>query len=367
MQLAAIRFPLFHIAVVLLAVVGLQHQPLPARVLASIGGNATSARNASGNHPFLPKFDPWTDSGRAIATGLTTAQLSTSVGGITADSYGAEQRNIVELAPSRFITAPGNRQVAAHLRSELSSLGFAVREQPVLMTQYGAPEAGNVIGFLEGGDLARDVAILGAHYDSVNWDNTHGPAPGADDDASGVAALLQAARAIASEASRQPGGRLRRSVLLVAFQAEEVGLVGSEEFVHDVVLKGDYGAPIAVVIADMISFLGRGRLARRAVFDTRGRTPGNLALLDTMAHQAKAEGSLAGFDVNYNGGSSDNRPFLQAGIPSVLLIERDYMYYTYHLGHTSKDGMQNTDPSFGAVMTRLAVRTILAYCSPSRG
>lgn len=377
MQLPVVRIALLHLAAAVFAVVGLQHQPLQANILAKVGGNATlSARNTTGTHPFLPKFDPWTDSGGAVATGLTTAQLSASVGGITADNYGAEQRKFAELATSRFIIAPGNGRAAAQLRSDFSSLGFAVREQPVRKwTPYGVPEAGNVIGFLEGGDLAHEVVILGAHYDSVNWDNTGAAAPGADDDASGVAALLQAARAIALEAGRQPGvvrggsrgGRLRRSVLLVAFQAEEVGLVGSEAFVHEVILKGDYGTPVAVVIADMISFPGRGRLARRAVFDTRGRTPGNMALLDTMAHQAMADGSLAGFDVDYNGGGSDNRPFLEAGYPSVLLIERDYMYYTYHLAHSTKDVMQNTDPGFGAAMTRLAVRTILAYGSPLRG
>lgn len=369
--------------VAVLAVAGLRHQPLQAqpRIFAKLGTNATlSARNASNTHPFLPKFDPWTDSGRAAATCLTAAQLSASVGGITAANYGAEQRRFVELAPSRFIMAPGNARAAAQLRSELSSLGFAVREQPVReWTQHGVPEAGNVIGFLEGADLAHEVVILGAHYDSVNWDDVKAPAPGADDDASGVAALLQAARAIVFEAGRQPqwqpgagrgssrGGRLRRSVLVVAFQAEEVGLVGSEAFVHEVILKGDYGTPVAVVVADMISFPGRGSLARRAVFETQGRAPGNLAMLDTMAHQAMADGGLAGFEVDYDGGGSDNKPFAEAGYPSVLLIERDYMYYTYHLAHSTSDGLQNTDSGFGAAMTRLAVRTVLAYALPQHG
>jgi hypothetical protein len=71
---------------------------------------------------------------------------------------------------------------------------------------------------LRGTDLAHDVVILGAHYDAVPG------SPGADDNASGVAALLEAGRLLKDEPRR-------RTVRLVFFTLEEVGLIGSVNYV----------------------------------------------------------------------------------------------------------------------------------------
>lgn len=76
----------------------------------------------------------------------------------------------------------------------------------------------NYIVDLPGADLASEVLILAAHYDAVP------NSPGADDNASGVAALIDIARAL------QPK-KHRRTIRLVFFTLEEVGLVGSMEYV----------------------------------------------------------------------------------------------------------------------------------------
>lgn len=76
----------------------------------------------------------------------------------------------------------------------------------------------NYIVEFPGTDLAREVLIIGAHYDAVP------NSPGADDNASGVAALLEIARGF-------KGTTHRRSVRLVFFTLEEVGLVGASEYV----------------------------------------------------------------------------------------------------------------------------------------
>lgn len=333
------------------------------------------------------KLEPWKDSGKASKCRLTDSELKASVDTITKASYGAQLKSFVELDPSRFLTATGNARAATFINHQLKQLGFEVQEQQVNVnlvgTQHentswarnvlgnttwasGNPKRGNVIGFLKGTDLNSEVVIFGAHYDSANWIDDDsalksGAAPGADDDASGIAALLEIGKVLSQAHKRN---ELRRSVVLVAFQAEEVGLWGSKAFVHDLLQKGTFGKPVATVVADMVSFSGRKQVASRAIFSTTKDSPANLALLDTLAHQAKADGSLKGFDVDYTGCCSDHEPFLKAGYPAVLLIERDNDYFGEQWGHSTKDVLRNTDASFGAAMTRLSARVVLAYAAP---
>lgn len=317
----------------------------------------------------IEELESWKDSGKAVSCRLADTELRASVGAVTNASYGAQLQGLVQMVPSRFVADVGNDKVATFLNDELKTLGFQVQEQPVHVSSAapwgsnGVRNRGNVIGFLKGTDLASEVVVFGAHYDSVNWQAVKsGVAPGADDNGSGVAALLQIAKVL-SEEHRE--GKLRRSIVLTAFQAEEVGLFGSKAFVSELLKKGVFGKPVATVIADEVSFPGRPQHARQAIFETKGRTPANVAMIDTFAHQAHADGALKGFEVNYAGFGSDHIPFLEAGYPAVLLIERDNMWFADTYGHTKGDSLANTDASFGAAMTRLAARVVLSYASPA--
>lgn len=88
-------------------------------------------------------------------------------------------------------------------------------------------EASNVVGFIEGNDrvLKHEIIILGAHYDhigivkAVDGDSI---ANGANDDASGVAAVLAMARYFATKKNN------KRSILLTLYSGEEIGLIGSQ-------------------------------------------------------------------------------------------------------------------------------------------
>ncbi|MEE2640206.1 MAG: M20/M25/M40 family metallo-hydrolase, partial [Planctomycetota bacterium] len=87
----------------------------------------------------------------------------------------------------------------------------------------------NVVGWLEGSDpkLKHEHIIIGAHLDHLG---TRGDSvfPGADDNASGSTAILQIAKALAAN-----GKRPRRSVLMIWFAAEEIGLVGSRHYANN--------------------------------------------------------------------------------------------------------------------------------------
>lgn len=98
-----------------------------------------------------------------------------------------------------------------------------------ISTGFRYVEARNVIGLLRGSSAPDEYIVIGAHFDHVGKfadnDGVQQIHNGADDNASGTAGVIEMARAIAS------GPRPRRSVVFMAFSAEEMGLLGSQHYV----------------------------------------------------------------------------------------------------------------------------------------
>ena len=120
--------------------------------------------------------------------------------------------------------------------------------------------AANVIGILEGSDpqLRSEAIVLGAHYDHLGRGGEGSLAPregeihhGADDNASGVAGLLELARVFSAQ-------KPRRTMVFIAFSGEEEGLLGSNYFVnHPVVPLANVAAMLNM---DMIGRMKEGKL-----------------------------------------------------------------------------------------------------------
>ena len=91
----------------------------------------------------------------------------------------------------------------------------------VVPFHHGDKEYANVVGIIEGNSLKHEYIVLGAHFDHLGVKNGN-IYPGADDNASGSAALIEIAREL-----RARQGELERSVIIAAFDAEEKGLYGS--------------------------------------------------------------------------------------------------------------------------------------------
>ena len=122
-------------------------------------------------------------------------------------------------------------------------------------------EAYNVIGILEGKDavLKNEAIIIGAHYDhlgkggagslAVNSTEIH---HGADDNASGVSAMLELARQFAKEKNN------KRTLIFMAFGGEEEGLLGSKAYVNNPVFPLD--KTVAMINLDMVGRLNENKL-----------------------------------------------------------------------------------------------------------
>lgn len=121
----------------------------------------------------------------------------------------------------------------------------------------------NVVGCLRGTDtdLSNEILVVGAHYDHVGYGHFGSRGgrgrihPGADDNASGTAALLEVAEHLAS-----PEHRPRRTVLFAAFSGEEIGLVGSRHFVAHPPVPLD-----RIVLMANLDMVGRSRERRVSV------------------------------------------------------------------------------------------------------
>jgi aminopeptidase YwaD len=127
-------------------------------------------------------------------------------------SQAALQQHVEQIARDRdpFLATAGHFFVREYIRSHLSQYGTV--EPFSFHCQTGVHE--NLILKLPGQVPQADPILVGAHYDAVPG------SPGADDNASGVAALLELARVLAAHPAYHP-------IHLVAFDLEEFGLLGS--------------------------------------------------------------------------------------------------------------------------------------------
>jgi hypothetical protein len=199
-----------------------------------------------------------------------------------------------------------------------------------------APVAGargrNVIGVLPGTDpkLRGETIVVGAHYDHLGLGGAFALDPdsagtvhnGADDNASGTAALIDIARRLARRAPA-------RSVTFVAFGGEELGLLGSAHYVRE---AAHAVRTIAMLNLDMVGRLRRDRLV---VYGTGSATEFQ-PLLDSLNRSAKFE--LALRPDGY--GPSDQSSFYAAGIPVLHFFTNVHEDY-----HRSTDDWQRIDPA----------------------
>jgi Zn-dependent M28 family amino/carboxypeptidase len=159
----------------------------------------------------------------------------------------------------------------------------------------------NVLGVIPGRDPghASEVIILGAHYDHLGESPDGTTWVGANDNASGVAVLLEIARTW-----HEQGYVPRRTVLFAAWDAEEMGLIGSRYFVSHP--QYPLQEIVAMVQLDMVGAGGEVL-----------RIDGSQGLGERLAAAADAVDVETSFSQE---GRSDHVPFWEAGIPASLLI-----------------------------------------------
>jgi hypothetical protein len=192
----------------------------------------------------------------------------------------------------------------------------------------------NVIADLPGGALADEVVLLGAHYDS--WD----PAQGADDDGSGVAAILDAARILKSLHATP-----RRTIRFAFFFGEEEACLGSRAYVA--MHEKELDRLAAVLVMDSGAQKPRG-------VELHGRADLEATVRPLLAPLASFDATATTLDASFD---RDHAPFMVVGVPALTLWVEPGTYDDHH--HTVIDTFDKVDPHWLAVDT--AVMGITAW------
>jgi hypothetical protein len=250
--------------------------------------------------PLHPQDTPHPIRGTTPAWGIVAVSATRGVG----DTI---------LAPAGTHLAARQAEIDRALAPRSQPLpGLTVRVRVALAREHG-PTA-NVVGLLAGTDPARrdEAVVVGGHYDHLgrgspfSLDPSHADEvhPGADDNASGTAAVLGLAEAFAR------AGSARRSLVFIAFAGEELGLLGSSHYVRQP------RVPIERTVA-MVNLDSVGRMQDRRLYAMGVDTGQGL--------RALVEQAAAGLDVRLvlrgdGVGPSDHTAFLSRERPVVFFF-----------------------------------------------
>ncbi|KAI0334163.1 Zn-dependent exopeptidase [Cubamyces sp. BRFM 1775] len=246
----------------------------------------------------------------AIVNGISVHHLQKDVRHLTGEdpaSTLATRHSFSEDAP----------RAAAWLKAQFEALGAECE-----LKHFQEGFAPNVICKYTGSEETTETLVLGAHYDDRG---SFGEvrAPGANDDASGTAALLGIARAIVRR-----GVVFKANVLFCAFAGEEQGMIGSKAYAKEL---REQGANITLMIqADMLAYRKPGDAPQLGLSDPAlVGTPELTQILANVSAIYSPELTVGHFP--YPGGS-DHRSFHEQGFPAVQVYERadliaDPMYH----------------------------------------
>ena len=249
-------------------------------------GNAQAAENA------------WFEIAR---TSITTDELSSHVHFLADDTLEGRE------AGSRGGHAAAKYLVDYLQKSELSPAGTNGS-----FVQLFRGSSQNILAILPGSDpqLKNEYLLIGAHYDHVGYGNRHnsyGPFGfihnGADDNASGVSALLELVDALTRTAHRP-----RRSILIAFWDGEEKGLLGSAHWIKQPTVPRS--AVKLCVNVDMVGRLTDGRI------EVGGTRSG--AGLRRLLSSSQLTSAWLDFNWEYKN-NSDHWTFYQARIPSIYV------------------------------------------------
>ena len=279
---------------------------------------------------------------------------------------------------SRASGGPTADRVQAYIQSRFQNMGYITCLQPVSGLGSGAD---NVIAMLPGKNKAKQsLIVVGAHFDSRPFS---GPAPGAEDNGSGAAALLSIAAAFSQAVQTR---KLSNSVVFIAFTGEEQGLYGSKEFVGHfgqwpnackidgykaaAERTGDTGMSNlltvssttegirAAIIMDEIGWASPDLAGHTATLETRNgdATRALMRQLGASNRDHNGENGLVLIESLQPFGS-DHMPFLDAGVPSVLTINGNDEAYPYY--HQATDTIDHVDTKLMLKVARMNLGALM--------
>jgi hypothetical protein len=243
-------------------------------------------------------------------------------------------------AAERWISGAGKSldEISAGIDRDLKPRSFAlpdVQVQENVDVERAVKTVHNVVGYLPG--TTSEYIVIGAHYDHLGLGEQFSMAPslagtvhpGADDNASGTAGVIELARRMAAEP------KPKRGILFMTFAGEELGLLGSSYYVNHPSLALDKA--VAMINMDMV-----GRIREGKVYIGGAGTGTTLrAMLDQIVPKFKLN---IDFSDTTGYGSSDHTSFTTKQVPVLFFFSGLHSDY-----HKPSDTWDKIDAP-GAVM-----------------
>lgn len=241
---------------------------------------------------------------------------------------------------SRHKNAAGNIIAANYLKEKLASYGYDTYFQDFSSTGR------NVYAVKSGTDFPDQQYMICAHYDAMP---SSGPAPGADDNGSGTAAVIEAARIYKDR-------DFPYTVIFALWDEEEQGLVGSNYYADNASSAGD--DILGVVNLDMIAWENNGDNKVRIHTKDLGQS---YKLSDNMIESITKYNLNLTYEIKDPGiTASDHASFWSNGYSAILLIEDDAGDFNNYY-HTSNDLIQYFDNEYFTNCTKLALATLSTF------
>jgi hypothetical protein len=238
------------------------------------------------------------------------------------------------------------------LRAQFEGLGYTVATPAFVQGNF---RPSNVIATRPGTTLAGEWVLVGGHYDSRNGNgepsNTVANTPGAEDNASGCAGVLELATIFANVPTR-------RTLVFACYAGEEQGLFGSTNHMQTLSASGDLSRIRLAMIMDMIGFSADSDLD--VLLETSSQ-PAQAGVLSTFSQLATdyAPGLRAMLDTNPC--CSDHMPWINQNVPALLTIENDWnLYPHYHRTTDIPANMTNAQAMAGLIL-RMNTAALATY------
>lgn len=278
----------------------------------------------------------WQDITTLAGDGMQGRKTATS-GARLARNYISSRYQQIGL---REFPRPAGQVGAAYLRNFTVPIGWS------------KVTGSNVMGWLEGIRYTQRFIVITAHYDHLG-SNGNSIYNGADDNASGVAAMLGIARYIAEHPSQY-------SIIFVATDAEEKGLYGAKGFL------ADPPVPLAAIILNLnLDMLAQGgRQGKLYVTPARGQIMWQTTLDNVIervgsclikGHRSSLRNRIEHKNINWHN-SSDHAVFASKNIPYLFLGVSDHPLY-----HTENDITGKINQGFFKYASQTALTLLLAF------
>jgi len=204
--------------------------------------------------------------------------------------------------------------------------------------RYKGIMTSNIVGYFPGKNKDK-VIVLGAHLDHLG-SNSRGIYNGADDNASGIATLLEIAEAVSKIKDQ-----LNYSIVFIAFSSEEDGLIGSEIYAKHPCFPHEN--TVAMLNFDMV-----GYLKNQSQLGTYGS--GRNKTLTDILHRVDDKYSFTAKTSDTATSRSDHAHWARRGVPIIFFHTGDHPYY-----HTTKDTAEKVDYDGMTEVARFAFEVLM--------